>query len=56
MYRPGSGFLCATSVASVSQWLKSERSEHHRDTEDAEVAQRRELTTIPAIACVELSL
>ena len=36
------GFLCATSVSSVSLWLVFTRNFiNHRDTEDTEVAQRR---------------
>ena len=35
------GFLCATSVYSVSLWLVGLRTEHHRDTEYTEVAQRK---------------
>ena len=32
--------LCATSVSSVSPWFNFPKKNNHRDTEDAEVAQR----------------
>ena len=40
------GFLCAPSVSSVSLWCGFTRNFiNHRDTEDTEVAQRREILT-----------
>ena len=42
---PWFGFLCATSVVSVTLWWLFPAKINHRDTEDTEVAQRRSSIT-----------